>query len=195
MKEKFSNGRNGEVFFISEQERILYPHADFSKEQKYNELFLFKLIFYQHKIARLLFPANFIEVIGTSEPDGETTYVFSKEAKVNPQHATFSSHKNEHFLCGECESHKEFHSRILNDAQNLGHSLHKKGINVPYLDETDYCISNGNIVFFEIESIDTTRLRRHLSKQGTLRPEIQQARNLLERYQNLRTQYWSKKAA
>lgn len=199
MKERYSSGFYGELFLVSTEQRLLFPHADLAREENLMDRFWFARLFYAHKIASLLFPDNFIEVVGSQNkfvrddnPPQFKMTLLSKTAEVNPDHATFSDHvvtgakfgmlrKVQICKCGACIRHRKFHrdNNLKAKAGVEEIKMEKVGIRVPQ-DKTDYCLGQNGIVFFEMDGFDRKTLRRYL--EGLASPNEHAALRLLDRY-------------
>lgn len=112
MQEKYSHGFHSEVYKVDKQQKLWFPLADLVKIDESADKNWFARLFYRHKIASLLFPYNFINVLGAQvEPweknlidevtIGKTTLrerkrrvhrLFSQMASVPANHSVFSEH-------------------------------------------------------------------------------------------------------
>lgn len=206
-KEPYSRGYNAGVWIISRREKFNFPTADLVRITNGDNKFM--RIFYMHKIAQLLFPGQFINVIGARivtrkslegeerQPlDAIRNFLYSQQADVSSEHATFSAHmdiggpgKVSLCRCGNCASHREFHhSNALAERAYADSFLMKAiGIMPPnYGDPSDYCLTReGKIVFFEIEFLNGERLKNHLSSLRRPNPNEQKALALVRRYNKL----------
>lgn len=183
-RELFSKGMHAKVHPIAEQEKILFPQADLTRLEFSDRPFHHKLLFYKHRIAQLLYPDQFIEVVGAmakAKPDCGNAFVkdhllFSKKAHVPAEHAIFAAHmeidergprrlKRSMCACSVCDSHRKFHRDhdIAMKAFVDSSEFHRRGITVPWDDVSDYCMSyKGKILFFEIEGLDYRVLQNNV---------------------------------
>lgn len=217
---KFSNGYNASVFELTPQEKCLFPEADLVREEKEVDRFWFARLFYKHKIAHLLFPEHFMEVVGAqidppsnqefsypyqigenvySEPKERIQRLFSKRVAVDPNHAIYASHmklvedgerglfKKSICECSPCTLHRQFHeeNKIAERAITSSCFLEDKGIGIDFMDSSDYCLVNNNIVFFEIDGFMSSILEKYLLGLKKPTPTEQQALRLLKRYRAL----------
>lgn len=142
MKIEFSHGFRSKVYLATREQRKLFPTAQLVKEDVARERSWFARAYYQHKICKLLFPANFIEVSGSQvDPPDEwdieeykfdgklisRTYVprihmiYSKQAELLDDHAKFSAHMTKASAgigkasvcdCEDCYHHRDFHREL-----------------------------------------------------------------------------------
>lgn len=119
-REFYSKGFCAEVYEVNSQERLWFPHADLVRldgpwivgvvDIKNN----FARLFYRHKIAQILFPDNFINVVAARTEVREALYedrmlstkthrvhkllesrtnaLFSQKADIPVEHSTLSAH-------------------------------------------------------------------------------------------------------
>jgi hypothetical protein len=219
MAEIYSSGACSEVYKLTDSEKRLFPEADLVKIVDDKDRFWFARLFYRHKIAHLLFPDNFIDVVGaTVNPQGpdlseeikifDKSYfsavdrehrLYSKLAKVDPEHATYSNHmrlvannsgvfKKSICPCSVCESHREVHEKMHMEekAMHFGRNLSSIGLGLPWDDPSDYCLSGENIIFFEIDHFEEKVLLKHLT--DIINPTSEQIASikLLNRYGELK---------
>lgn len=195
MGNEFSSGANGQVYLTngtdvmwSAKDQTLWPKAELRKVESHGIAGThFGVIYYWHKIASLLFPNNFPEMIGASIRYS-TDQLFSRMAPVHPGHAKFT------VSCGEgqggrkspdrtsetCMEHYRFHQEhnLEARAKELSDEVSPWGIGVPAHDITDYCLSaTGDIVFFEV-GVYPWKTRNKM-KNTDLAPDI---RHRLEQY-------------
>lgn len=96
---------------------------------------------------------------------------YSKDAGVPRGHGVYSAHMtldppgfqgSKLSLCGcaECAAHRDFHAANDIKARASQLSVWQAGLLVSLDDESDYCMTAaGNVIFFEIEHVDTPKLR------------------------------------
>lgn len=216
MNERFSRGYYSTVYTLSDQERIRFPHAQLKKDSDRDPYisnpYWYALCFYRHKIASLLFPDNFIAVIGTTkEVTTSNVAIFSQIAAVPPEHAVYSAHMryveialNKHpyglsinkrslCQCETCISHRNFHNQqnIASKARSLAKKISQSGILTPYDDRSDYCLNDqGKVVFFEIAGFEPTKLINYLDSLKNPSQNQLRAPVLLKRYQQLILDNW-----
>jgi len=200
MSEFFSNGGRGEVYRISTENALRFPHADLHKIDRTPwQWHPFSVNFYAYKIANVLFPDNVISIHGYSQKRG-VVGIFSSLADVPAEHALYSAHMvanpNSYFGaarkklgcdCESCKKHHDFHKDLLAAASRLEHETTKAaGITLPFSDWSDYCLANsGHILFFEIEALDLGVLEAYLHGENPNSPRIQQATSFLTRLKSL----------
>lgn len=158
-----------------------YDTADLVRVEIVRDFRWFERLFIRHKIASQLYPDNFISVVGVSNrpnfPTG-TNYVtnlYSKEANIPPEHATYSAHYAittkptlaERYRqplplslcqCDVCTDHSRFHqdNNLESQAVMFGSDLREDfGITLPVDDPTDYCLSPKGLMFFEVETFNS----------------------------------------
>lgn len=162
----FSKGFHAKVYDITskKEEDLWVARADLVREEDATASASLEArrLFYSHKIVRLLFPKNTIEVTG-ARPKGGSTLLYSKLAPIPSEHAVFSKHSEIHegnqiFECGceACAKHTLLHSKneFQDKAEDIARKMNHAGIVVPLSDPTDYCISDaGDIIFFEHDFI------------------------------------------
>lgn len=127
MQEKYSNGFHSEIYRLNPKQKLWFPSADLVKIDESTDKNWFARLFYRHKIASLLFPDNFIEVVGAQVDPweknlvhetrmGEATFrepkqrihrLFSKMASVPENHAVFSEHMDINFGTGSSDRESE----------------------------------------------------------------------------------------
>lgn len=211
MRERYSSGLYGEIFPVSSEQKLLFPQADLVREEELMDRFWFARLFYVHKIASLLFPGRFIEVVGAQNkvahegapadefsPADLARYkliLLSKEANVNPDHAVFSNHytqdakfgrvwKLQMCKCERCIRHRRFHRHndLKSKARAWERRMRRVGIFVSPRDKTDYCLDDNGIVFFELDNLDRRILRKFLNGRIKFTQNEQTAIQLLDRY-------------
>jgi len=210
--EFYSHGAHSNVWRVGESDKKNFPHADLLRQEKQGDSFWYARLFYMHKIASLLFPGNFIDVVGVTRDfqdqidDGSTesnmklpkhtVTLFSKEARVPADHATFSSdcivsegEKVNKCGCVKCLRHKDFHNSesLFLRAKRFSRRVQQVGITVPYKDPSDYCLDRhtNKIVFFEIEGFKPPLVAQYLESSPDTTPSERRAQNLLLRYNEL----------
>lgn len=154
MLEKYSSGCYANVYKISDVEKWEFPLADLERVDKTSDEHMFASLYYEHKIASLLFPGHFIDVVASTiardEPFApelrvgkiklqiptERTYtLFSRQADVPKEHAVFSSHmtldgdddgmeKVSVCPCSQCSLHRRFH--YYNSLKDLAETFAKQ---------------------------------------------------------------------
>lgn len=112
MHEKYSRGFHASVYKVDRQQKLWFPSADLVKIDQSRDKNWFARLFYRHKIAQLLFPDNFINVVAAQvdpwqeqlvdeftigkrvfkEQKSREHKLFSKMALVPATHAVFSEH-------------------------------------------------------------------------------------------------------
>lgn len=201
MIEFYSSGQHGEVYRLTGAR--VFPHSEVVKKEADADRYWFLRLFYRQRIGSLLFPDNFIEVVGTQvfpSSNGvmlRTHSLFSKEAKVNQNHAEFSNHTTwsekliETFdptgpcTCERCVSHRNFHreNKLGERALEISKKMEAIGIKPPVNDQTDYCLGErGQVIFFEMLEFDPQKLRRHLAKLKKPTDKETEALKLLDRH-------------
>jgi len=178
MQEKYSNGFYSEVYRVSPEQKLWFPRSDLVRLDSSSDKNWFARLFYRHKIASLLFPNNFIEVVGAQVDPWERNFIyelqigdttvkglrdrehrlFSKMADVPGEHSKFSSHislsskgrKVSICKCGDCIAHKEFHSTndLEEKARRISAHMMKIGIMPPFTDLSDYCLTKEGNIIF-----------------------------------------------
>jgi hypothetical protein len=107
-REKYSNGFNSAVYKVDNVDKKRFPNADLIRiDNSSKDRHWFGRLYYRHKIAHLLYPDNFINVVAVTvdsfkkDSFEEVSYsgsfnkeveLFSKVAPVSPDHAIYSSH-------------------------------------------------------------------------------------------------------
>lgn len=172
------------VHTVTDAQRLRFPSADLVRYERSTNPFFYKLLFYKHRIARLLYPDQFIEVVGAvteARPGGEDSFakdhlVFSRKAPVPDEHATFAAHmeidddgpkrlKKSLCKCSVCVSHRRFHRDhdISMKAFDASSEFWRRGITVPWDDDSDYCMTDKEkILFFEIDGMDYRVLQNNI---------------------------------
>lgn len=112
MRETYSNGFHTVVYKTDRQERLWFPSADLVRIDKSEDKNWFASLFYRHKIAQLLFPDNFINIVAAQVDPwqeqlldefiiGEEVFrqqksrehrLFSQMAQIPAAHAVYSAH-------------------------------------------------------------------------------------------------------
>lgn len=189
--------------------------VDLVKEEGHPDPLYGKRTCLQHAIAGLLFPGEFIELRGWEEAEdypscaqdrgGVIFYtpkhlIYSVMADVPLSHAIYAAHatysvSNEIKIsacgCGTCENHRQFHeeNRLVKRAREAAIRMFAVGIDLPYEDPTDYCLSPSSpsgLIFFEIEGFKPRKMEQYLRALPSPTPDQQLARELLKRYRRLR---------
>lgn len=178
--ELFSRGRYAEVSVASGREKFLFPKADLIRTETKKDPHQYMRLFYAHKMAHLLFPRNFIEVVGVTAKHDDacvteyhrTSSLFSRKAAVADDHAIYAAHmgvrkggqKSSTCDCATCASHHEFHEsdELTMRAMDLAVDYFPTGIFTPWDDGSDYCLAGDDIVFFEIEGFRHSQMREFL---------------------------------
>ncbi len=211
--ENFTHGGNGIVYRLHQQGKGFLPvRADLVKEEAAGNNVISKVlsitnaknIYYGHRIANLLLPGSVIEVVGTEVAEerfalgvNRLMNVYSLDAKVNPDHATYSAHMiidhHEKVMvcnCEVCRTHHELHRWIYKEAEKLFTELGNIGIYVPLNDPSDYCFiptsgKKPHVIFFEIERIDPVILEEYLDGLEGLNSNQVEAFKLLQHYNKI----------
>jgi hypothetical protein len=208
---EYSSGFHAKVFNVSPEQKFLFPQADLVRVESCDDPFWFQRLHKRYKIAELLFPEHFIEVVGSQiippEPvigqsegfDGRmTTYherrdqlLYSKLAPVDTNHAVYASHiilnkgrfKESVCTCVTCKDHRHFHKRhdLARKAERFNDRIKHCGIKVPDCDPSDYCLGPNGIIFFETEELDRHILRSYLENLHNPNDNQQLALRLLDR--------------
>ena len=207
MTESYSRGFYAEVLRPKGEERIHFPQADLVRKESSRDRHWFARLYYRHKIASLLFPDNFITVVGASRLQqvsrGEDS-LYSKEANAGLDHAVFSAHmrqvdhevngrivrsdKGSTCECMACTRHRIEHLEMQNEALEFSRQLLPVGLRLDDKDPSDYCLVNGKLVFFEIEDLDPAALRNYLTSLRSATVDKQTVFDYVKRYQKLRGQ-------
>ncbi len=204
----YSKGMNAIVRAVTPDEQKLFPQAELAREELCGDPYFFKRNFYRHRIAQILFPGAFPEVVGASqlihtpqsmsEFAGESTVVhakymnllFSKKSPVNEDHSVYSMHmimnlRGKYSLCscGTCKRHRIFHAE--NDLEIRAHAMHQQvkdvGIDLPWDDPTDYCLSGEKILFFEMQRFSPTQVAESLEIMDIQESQREQVWPILRR--------------
>lgn len=211
LRELYSNGRNSAVYVASSKDRQYFPQAEVVRAEVTKDKWWFARLFYKYKIASLLFPKNVIDVVAATVNPAETAVwgknnpdkfsvkqdrenlLFSRIAKTIPGHEIYASHmtvvggdKVSLCTCGDCGAHREKHGPLeVARATVLTDLAIPMGMGFPYDDPSDYCLVDGDILFFEIQHLDSLRLRKYL--EGLSDPTVDRNRvlSLLDRYDSL----------
>lgn len=184
MKELYSNGANAVVLIPEIEDAVRFPNADLMRVDQSADKHWFARLYYRHKIAKLLFPKHFIEVVGAQislEDPNDKEYdhpaypfaLFSKDGQVDPEHAVFSSHmrtsitegKVSSCKCIPCVDHRKFHleNGLAIRAVEVYDETSKTGIIPAYQDPSDYCLSSDeSIIFFELDGFDKLAVGKYL---------------------------------
>lgn len=210
--EKYSRGGHAEVFRINLNEGIWYPNADLVRVENSDHPLIFMTRFYAHRIASELFSSYFIQTYGARRTDVHVPifrmkynhYLYSKLAQVPRDHAIFTAHvvfrslaeehdwtdtviKDSTCKCSACHRHRKFHkdNKLKDQASYMFTRFADIGI-IPDNDFTDYCLTDrGNLIFFEVDSIDINRLRPFLESIKDPNQRQRHALRMLNRYQEL----------
>ena len=207
LREQFSNGKLSVVHKTSSRDRVLFPSADVVRNEQTKDKWWFARLFYKHKIASLLFPQNVIDVVGATVDPAERAiwgksgpgefsglqnrenFLFSRMAQTVPGHEIYASHmtvgykKESTCPCEACGSHRQMHGEAeAARALALHDSTVKMGIGFPYDDPSDYCLVDGEILFFEVPYLDSARLRKYLGGLPDLTVDTKRVLTLLDRY-------------
>lgn len=217
MSEFYSRGIWGEVYRASPREHRWFPHADLVKLDPNLESpsTTFATKFYEHVIANLLFPENFIKVVGSRQDKSthkrfaellnrllhititalydQRYRIYSEEAEVDPVHAIYSAHMQEDYRgvktpcgCNICHNHNLFHQSLIEEAHRISQKTAAYGIFIPYSDPSDYCVDKGGrIIFFEIDDLKPQTLITQLQTTGIHTNAEKHVLALTKRYQAL----------
>lgn len=194
--QNFSRGENASVDRVGTylNECVMFPNADLVRTESSISPNC-KRLFYMHKVASLLFPRNFIEVVAAREINSFSTRLYSRLADVPEEHAIFArdcfkpwgQEKRSICECRPCEEHRHFHDDhdLQQRAFELAKELQEWGIYVEYTDITDYCLDQktGEIIFFEV-FVDIGACRERISRQAG--EESLRVQSLLDRLQVLK---------
>lgn len=222
MSVEYSKGFQARVYQVDQSHHLGFPHADLYRIESTRDRTYFVRLFLKHKIASLLFPNNFITVVG-SQSDRPTTdlqteqialpnimsgqrflergiSLFSCLASVPKDHSVFAAHfklsdkvsrgKSSSCRCEVCVRHNRFHksTEIYRIANQLGSRAARIGIYLPDEDSSDFCLINGEVIFFEIESINPHMIWKYLINITNPTDNEQSALRLLDRYEILESQ-------
>lgn len=212
-REVFSHGYNSRVFRVTPEQSAQFNSADLVREVERKALMRnpnhFLELYYGYKITNLLFPDNFITVVGAqrgepsidrplfdNEPQGPNLFphrLFSREAAVPPDHAQYTAEMGEYdpgikecvCRCSTCREHDAFHRENNLEKQAREFVLKTKGMGIsfPSTDPSDYCLSDNGILFFEIDGFKADQVQVYLEGLGDLSQSQQQALSLVKRYQ------------
>lgn len=188
--EKFAEGFHAAVYPVGDKERLRgrAARADVVRKENHEKLFYFAELFVKHRLCYLLFPEHFINVVASSTMrsglecisyfDWDTGLpmhnLYSVKANVPIAHAHYGTvltggiigPKRQTCPCAECAEHKRVHVKHRSEVDELHRTLLDCGIEVPYNDGSDWCVTQeGNIVFFEIDVIDLSRLKQYIESQ------------------------------
>lgn len=200
MPERFTHGMNADVFMDDEG---LVTRVD-----RLDSVNLAMVTFLDLKIASLLFPNHFIEIIGMEliktsaklenlEAFHVERRIKSKLAPIPPEHAIFTKHLKENlnfFLrglicdCAVCQAHNNLHNLQLEENINIDRAaweIRNAGIYVPTDDPTDYCLGPKGVIFFEVDLVIPSQLRNYIHSLNS-REIADQTENLLHFQQELR---------
>lgn len=195
MSLEYSRGFNAKVYRLSPDSPYV-KKADLVRIEDTFDYLWFERLYIAHKIASLLYPDNFIQVVGAANRpislDGKPGYhaeLYSKLAPIPPDHAIFSAHfavttkpaladryhhhnnsNPPHCECRTCFDHVNFHEqhKLRSKATQLHiDSLTHSCISLPYDDPTDYCLTSNGLIFFEIEQFNSFALIRKLIQNPT----------------------------
>lgn len=210
-REFYSKGFHAGIYEVSSQERLWFPHADLvrlDKPRMAGDKNRFARMFYSHKIAQILFPNNFINVVAARvdrDKDSDkyrttsrTNMLYSQKADIPIEHSTFSAHMELPYRafqkvfscrCSDCTSHRAFHlsNALAEKAEEVSIPMGKIGILPAYSgDPSDYCLTGqGNIVFFEIDVFNDKALGEYLSSLENPNSREKEALVLINRYNEL----------
>lgn len=173
-KEFYSKGSHAQVEVPLLAEQRYFAEADLVRREPARDPFWFGRLYFIHKVAKLLHPDSFINVhaVTCTPNEAETgihnTRVFSEKAAVPEDHAVFSKHMN-HFMktslckCEICMRHRKFHGLhdLRTEAYHKNIELNKTGIGIHWPDESDYCLSDKGLVFFEIDGFTIEKIKAH----------------------------------
>jgi hypothetical protein len=199
--EFYSKGLHGSVYRVSKEQKLVHPDADLVKiaitdNQPINHPLA---IYYRHQMAQLLFPNNFIDVVGvkfTSYDRSIHFELFSKLAPVNPDHAVFSAHmdyyrqdndKDSRCKCEICARHRGEHGwrSWFKNRNTPIHKMKEIGIFPDTTDPSDYCYTPNGVLFFELEGLEPKTLQNHLDRLKNPSEEEQKAGKLLTIYKEV----------
>lgn len=213
-RERFSGGHVASVYKLSDSERMLFPKADLVRVDRIADPSWFARLYYKHKVASLLYPNNFIEVVGArvvAPPLLVPTQVrhageiqnhslYSQMAPVSPDHATYADHltlavgkdklyKDSTCSCAACIRHGQKHTigGMARLAQEASDFISPSGIVPPADDPSDYCLTDKGILFFELKSFNPNQLRKSLAALESTTPNQQAVLHFLNRYVALDT--------
>ena len=196
MKE-YSSGYHAQVFHTNERQQMQFG-ADLLRVESSIKRRLYAELFYKHKIAGLLFPDTFIDVVGSqvltsSDQQFWRIGLLSKLASVPSEHAGFSSHMSVNLdgkkvpcNCSSCSQHFSFHMLHSLDeiAQETAEITSRAGIYAPYTDMSDYCLGeHGGVTFFEIDKFDPAGVDAFIT--GRTDTRTARVKRLLERYRTI----------
>lgn len=183
--QEYAHGWNAGVYYV--KSKLMpgpFSHADLMKaEPDEDELYGAKLFTY-FKVANLLFPGHFPQVVAYStnrqypihyageEFNIPVHYLFTKEASVYDEHRFYSVdmmglvNGKKKLACTDevCQRHDEFHANHEGLVREFAHDLHTAGIYLPYNDRSDWCVNplTGDIVFFEIDRLYVELIRKYM---------------------------------
>lgn len=196
---EYSRGYRGIVFVNEGKGLVFFSSADLVKTEQTKNPFEGLRTFYLMQLTHLLFPDNFIDVVGLTKQSKKSqdgfiynNSFFSRKASVPKDHAVYSQHGNKHIgekskhcLCDICKRHdffhgnKDFHDKALDLASFL---KCEAGIFVPESDPTDYCLDDsGHIIFFEVDKLRHDRAKIYIEKNLDVTRKWR-AYDLLERF-------------
>lgn len=183
MSELFSAGHNARVYTLSDYERMRFPGAGLARVENrpaVEEDRSFLLRYYGYKIAHLLLPEHFVEVVGArraaapGELEGSDTakhdILYTKLANVPEGHAVYAAHFDKsHGLspcrCQTCLDHVQLHQEfdLARMAKSVAESAARFGFGLPSGDPTDYCLGENGVIFFEYDLFYPSMLIERLS--------------------------------
>lgn len=208
-RERFSGGHVASIYKVSDDEKALFSRADLVRVDRVADPSWFTRLYYKHKVASLLYPDNFIEVVGAravslpllvptqtrQSEEIQNHNLYSQMAKVNPDHATYADHltlvvgegklyKDFTCSCVACVRHGQEHDGrdMAKLAQEASDFISPSGIVPPTDDPGDYCLTDRGVIFFELKSFDPIQLKKSLTILEGIAPNQQVALSLLDRY-------------
>ncbi len=206
MPEKIlSKGYHARVRHLNDEEKRLFPEAEIVRETTTTDVAWAVRNFWRHRLVHLFHPDMFINVVGASHtklpedpsevndlvkfPQSYLMKLFSKQARVPEDHLTFAAHTPSDKIslcdCSVCVRHRKFHGvhDLRFEAKKKNDQLQNVGISVPWLDETDYCLSESGLLFFEIQSLNLKRIQSVIDHVGN-----QQMQKIFGRIRSLTSQ-------
>ncbi len=211
MREKYSEGNHGAIYFATEREKKYFGPVGMVREEIQTEQSHSLFLFYGYKIAGLLFPDSFLKVHAVQQcrlPLSRTTdhrgepyekqeflhRLFSEKASIKDEHAIYSSHmesiggfKDSVCGCSSCLDHRSFHevNEIERQTEELVWKVEKAGISLPVDDPSDYCLTENGILFFEMSGFQPEKTEEYLRKKEILTQKESQALRLVKHYREL----------
>lgn len=187
----YSRGFHGEVSSLVSSQ---FPNADFLKTEVHPSCLHYKLVYYAHLITNTLFPNTVIQVVGANmDGDSSTHKIYSLDAHVPSEHADFTNHmslgkdgKQSLCPCPACAGHRAVHQAGVDlAAKKKAAQLNPYGICLPWDDPSDYCMKDGEVIFFEIDGLNPQVLKGALLNNGHNVHKKEVALHLLQRYEQL----------